>query len=59
MINTENNLVIKRMRILKKYLCMMIFNSRNAVNGWDFREKDEGTAQSVYRLTCRHPITRV
>ena len=59
MINTENNLVIKRMRMLKKCLCIMIFNSRNAINMWDFREKEEGTAHSVYRLTCRHSITRV
>ena len=45
--------------MLKKCLCIMIFNSRNAINMWDFREKDEGTAHSVYRLTCRHSITRV
>ena len=58
-INTEGNLVIRRMRMLKKYLCVMIFSSRSAVNVWDLREKDEGTSPSVHGLTRGHPITRV
>ena len=45
--------------MLKKYLCVMIFSSRSAVNVWDLREKDEGTAPSVHGLTRGHPITRV